>query len=165
MLGFTPHERVPRDLGDTRRRRHRKRRRVAPDDGRDARTQGEVVVVAVEDDSIGLVPEGGKLPERTAPGGPQCRRHAEGVALLVRRVADADRDRPPTHARCHDLAFVACQLLRVAHTAEMVGRGDERCHGDRAGPRAPAHFVDADDDRLAGAPAAPFQTQGRSPRA
>src|SRR5437660_41478 len=69
VLGFLPHERVARDLRDTRRRRHRKRRRVASNDGRDARTQCQVVVVAVEDDAIGLVPECGELPERAAPGG------------------------------------------------------------------------------------------------
>ena len=80
-----------------------------------------------------------------------------------RRVPDADRDRPPAYACSHDLAFVARQLLRVAHATQMVGCRDDRRHRDRAGPGTAADLVDADDDPLAGTPAPPLETQGRSP--
>src|SRR6266536_3174663 len=136
VLGFGAHERVARHLGYAGGGRNGETRRIAAHDGGDPRAEPEVVVVAVEDDAVGLVPAVGKLGERTAPGRAQRCRHAERIALLGRRVADPDGDRPSEHPVGDDLPLLPGELLGVAHAPQVIRRRDERRHRDGPGPGA-----------------------------
>ena len=118
-------------------------------------------MLAVEDDPIGLEALRRQLGERTRRRDAERLGHAEEVALLVARVADADAARPRADTRRAHLAFGRRQQLRVADAAQVLGRRHHRADGHRPGPRAPPDLVDPDDDLVARRPALPLVAQRR----
>ena len=117
-------------------------------------------MVAVEDDPIGLVALRGELGERPQPCSAQRGRHAERIALLVGRVADADRHGPLLDPLGDALTLGPIELLRVPHAAEMLGRRHDGAHGHRARPGTAADLVDPDDDPLPRLPALSLVPEG-----
>ena len=119
-------------------------------------------MLAVEHDPVGFESLRGELRERAARGAALRLGHADEIALLVRRVPDADRRAPrPRTRRGRDLAFVVRQQLRVAHAGEVLVAGHDRRDRHRAGPRAPPDLVDSDHDTVARRPALPLDSQRR----
>ena len=118
-------------------------------------------MLAVEDDAIGLeaLPPPSCASARSAAMR-RATRHAERVALLVRRVADADGPRPRPHigrGRVRARGRVSSFESRTPRRCASPGTTAPTVTGPAHAPAT--HFVDPDHDLFARRPAPAFEAK------